>query len=310
LSLLPDRLRRGPLRRIDCSSRGLAQSRCPATSATCTSATNIKAPARSRRSRSTGWAVALLCASLGFVSSWPGPATAQPATAPPVDCAKAEAHWKSAQEIDTIEVFEDHLARFPNCAFATLARLKIEQLKAATPPAKSQKIALLDYGLHLTNLTQDQRARYGIAESVKGVLIDGIEPGLAAAREGLKAGDVITAIGSGGAIMRWKTRDELDRDFDDRVALYGLFLMTQGVGLELAVARPDGSARLPALVTKIVQPLRDQRITQNQKLITYQGTPLNDAQADHAILTMYRKDIIGVQRIGDARPTRLRLWPG
>src|SRR5258707_7975336 len=40
---------------------------------------------------------------------------------------------------------------------------------------------------------------------------------------------------------------------------------------------------LPGLVTEIVQPLRDQRIAQNQKLLTYQGTPLNDAQADHAI---------------------------
>jgi Domain of unknown function (DUF932) len=56
---------------------------------------------------------------------------------------------------------------------------------------------------------------------------------------------------------------------------------------------------LPGLVTEIVQPLQEQRIAQNQKLLTYQGTPLNDAQADHAIMMMYRKDIIGVQRIGE-----------
>jgi hypothetical protein len=61
---------------------------------------------------------------------------------------------------------------------------------------------------------------------------------------------------------------------------------------------------LPGLVTDIVQPLRDQRVAQNQKLLTYMGTPLNDTQADHAILTMYRKDIIGVQRIGDV----VREW--
>src|SRR5712691_3461918 len=46
---------------------------------------------------------------------------------------------------------------------------------------------------------------------------------------------------------------------------------------------------LPGLITEIVQPLQQQRIAQNQKLLAYQGTPLNDAQADHAILSMYRK---------------------
>lgn len=56
---------------------------------------------------------------------------------------------------------------------------------------------------------------------------------------------------------------------------------------------------LPALLADIIAPLKAQRIAQNQKLLTYQGTPLNDAQADHAILDMYRKDIIGVQRIAD-----------
>lgn len=56
---------------------------------------------------------------------------------------------------------------------------------------------------------------------------------------------------------------------------------------------------LPGLVTEIVAPLQQQRIAQNQKLLAYQGTPLNDAAADHAILTMYRNDIIGVQRIAD-----------
>jgi hypothetical protein len=55
---------------------------------------------------------------------------------------------------------------------------------------------------------------------------------------------------------------------------------------------------LPALVTEIVAPLRDQRIAQNQKLLTYQGTHLTDQVADHAILDLYRRDVIGVQAIG------------
>jgi Domain of unknown function (DUF932) len=55
---------------------------------------------------------------------------------------------------------------------------------------------------------------------------------------------------------------------------------------------------LPGLVTEIIQPLRDQRLAQNQKLLHYQQTPLSDAQADHAIIDLYRKDVIGVQAIG------------
>jgi hypothetical protein len=39
-------------------------------------------------------------------------------------------------------------------------------------------------------------------------------------------------------------------------------------------------------------------------IIIYQGTPLNDAQADHAILQMYRQDVIGVQRSADV----VREW--
>jgi tetratricopeptide (TPR) repeat protein len=53
------------------------------------------------------------------------PLTATAAT----DCARAEAHWKSAEDIKTLAVYEDHLARFPNCDFAALAAARIEALK-------------------------------------------------------------------------------------------------------------------------------------------------------------------------------------
>jgi branched-chain amino acid transport system substrate-binding protein len=51
-------------------------------------------------------------------------------------CAAAEAHWRSAETIGTQPALEDHLTRFPSCAFAGLARAKIESLKrvAAAPP--------------------------------------------------------------------------------------------------------------------------------------------------------------------------------
>jgi hypothetical protein len=53
--------------------------------------------------------------------------TATPAPLPaPVDpCAAASDHWKSAEAINTKVAYEDHLARFPTCSFASLARTRI-----------------------------------------------------------------------------------------------------------------------------------------------------------------------------------------
>jgi hypothetical protein len=52
-------------------------------------------------------------------------------------------------------------------------------------------------------------------------------------------------------------------------------------------------------VTEIVAPLQHQRIAQNQKLLAYQGTAIDDQAADQAIMAMYRNDVINVQRIAD-----------
>ena len=54
---------------------------------------------------------------------------------------------------------------------------------------------------------------------------------------------------------------------------------------------------LPGLLGDIVLPLHQHRIAQNQQLLTYQRTPLTDELADHTILDLYRKDVIGVQAI-------------
>ncbi|MGP0058819.1 MAG: SUMF1/EgtB/PvdO family nonheme iron enzyme [Beijerinckiaceae bacterium] len=68
---------------------------------------------------------------------------ARPPTADP--CATAESHWKSAEAIGTIAAFEDHLARFPNCTFAGLAKARIESLRPKVavvvppPPAISAR---------------------------------------------------------------------------------------------------------------------------------------------------------------------------
>jgi hypothetical protein len=56
--------------------------------------------------------------------------TATPATTPaPADpCAAASDHWKSTEAINTKAAYEDHLARFATCSFASLARAKIASL--------------------------------------------------------------------------------------------------------------------------------------------------------------------------------------
>lgn len=63
----------------------------------------------------------------GVVGTSPPMAPANTTTV--ADCAQAEAHWKSAETINILAVYEDHLAKFPNCAFTALAKAKIEALK-------------------------------------------------------------------------------------------------------------------------------------------------------------------------------------
>jgi formylglycine-generating enzyme required for sulfatase activity len=74
-----------------------------------------------------------------------GKFTAAPAktSAPSDPCAVAESHWRSAEAINTRVVFEDHLSRYPNCAFAELARARIEALSkvASVPPKASESVS-------------------------------------------------------------------------------------------------------------------------------------------------------------------------
>jgi formylglycine-generating enzyme required for sulfatase activity len=62
-----------------------------------------------------------------------------PRPSPAGPCAAAGDHWRSAESMGSLEAFEDHLARFPGCAFAGLAKARIDALRrqaaAAVPPA-------------------------------------------------------------------------------------------------------------------------------------------------------------------------------
>ena len=55
---------------------------------------------------------------------------APPAQSAPTDpCLTAEAHWKAADGIGTVIAYEDHIARFPTCAFVDLAKARLDGLK-------------------------------------------------------------------------------------------------------------------------------------------------------------------------------------
>ena len=45
-------------------------------------------------------------------------------------CANAAEHWQSTEAVGTAAAFEDHLVRFPGCAYAGLARARIDDLKS------------------------------------------------------------------------------------------------------------------------------------------------------------------------------------
>src|SRR5262249_30232249 len=62
----------------------------------------------------------------------------QPQAAPTDPCANASEHWKSAEALGTLDAYQDHIARFPDCTFSGLAKGRIELLKnktaAVAPP--------------------------------------------------------------------------------------------------------------------------------------------------------------------------------
>lgn len=54
---------------------------------------------------------------------------------------------------------------------------------------------------------------------------------------------------------------------------------------------------LPALIAEIVEPLRAQREAQHVCFERYRTTALDDLLADHAIMNMYRRGVIGIQKV-------------
>lgn len=61
---------------------------------------------------------------------------------------------------------------------------------------------------------------------------------------------------------------------------------------------------LPGIIGELIEPLTLQREAQHKKIEHYRNTDLSEAQADHAILTMYRRGVINMQRI----PEVMEQW--
>lgn len=61
---------------------------------------------------------------------------------------------------------------------------------------------------------------------------------------------------------------------------------------------------LPGVIGEMIEPLALHREAQHRKILTYQRTELIPQLADHALMEMYRKGIISVQRI----PEVLKQW--
>ena len=68
-----------------------------------------------------------------------------PAAPPPDPCSGAEAHFKATESIDDAlrrrEALEDHVENFPQCRFARVAKLVLEELKARRPASVPRRRA-------------------------------------------------------------------------------------------------------------------------------------------------------------------------
>src|SRR4051812_34697178 len=62
--------------------------------------------------------------------------------------------------------------------------------------------------------------------------------------------------------------------------------------------------RLPGLIGEMIEPLALHREAQHRTFERYRGAELSDELADHAILEMYRKGILNIQRVPDV----LKEW--
>ncbi len=66
----------------------------------------------------------------------------------------------------------------------------------------------------------------------------------------------------------------------------------------------NAKRELPGLVAEVVEPLRERRELQLRTFDRYRETCLSDEWADHAILSLYRRGVVNIQRV----PVVLEQW--
>jgi len=108
---------------------------------------------------------------------------APPGSSAPADpCSASETHWKAAESIGTAAGYEDHLARFPACPFAGLARTRIDGLKqktalapaTASPAASANRTREYDGEWQVTVSCQNDGKILGYTRSLSAVVTDGV----------------------------------------------------------------------------------------------------------------------------------------
>jgi len=110
------------------------------------------------------------------------PATAAPMVIPaqPSPCAEAEVHWRSAQSIGTRAAMEDHIQRFPNCAFVGLAKAKLAALSEPPEQPSTQRPGTYwDHNGSTVRLEASESGgrRFYYYQPRKGMLDAGARPG-------------------------------------------------------------------------------------------------------------------------------------
>jgi hypothetical protein len=112
-----------------------------------------------------------------FKEPVPAPATIASRSAPGDACSAASDHWKSAESIGTLAAFQDHIARFPACAFAALAKARIDALRskvmAFTPPLPHPRPVRFQQLQHTAELTKSAAPQQQRATSC-GVTLPGV----------------------------------------------------------------------------------------------------------------------------------------
>jgi Caspase domain len=101
----------------------------------------------------------------------------------PDPCAASEVHWKSTETMATRDAYADHLARFPSCAFVTLAQGRIKMIDDAAKAAEEKAAA--------DKAVADKAADKAAADKVDKV--DKVAADKAAAEKAARADQVLVA---------------------------------------------------------------------------------------------------------------------